>query len=326
LYSEIRQHCIDLGLLKPGRGRGGSVSRIVQEKVQLDEEVIQPNESSATTEYSSKDGGVARSLADAAEAFKSGNLTAASEIWRRLAGSGVPSAQYNLAQLHMAGHCVGRDPAKACEWFARAADQGHAKAQYQLARSYESGNGIGIDLEKAEYWYRQAIEIGLSEANVALAELLQRSEDEAYDEALADLLEDSEETPSFSFSAQEFDDPDDDQDDGDRVSIACCREAALAGDGPAMRMLGLAYFDGNGVPVNTIAGYALLLLAKEASDEEAAQRLEVLAKTEGCPKGAHKLVARMSKLGKFLEALDKHIEKSQARRKTDKVYPRSQMV
>ena len=612
LYGEVREHCIELGILKAGRGRGGSVSRVSQEPLAEPEMAILP-ESSSNSGAQSQTNQIRASQERAVVAFKAGNLAAAIVEWNALAEDNVASAQYNLAMLYLAGKGVAKDFELAWNWLSRAVISGHAKAQFSMGRMYETGNGVQADSEAARMYYQMAAESGLTEAQNALTALLQRSEDDEYDALLDELLEDSEETTTFSFTAEQFDNPaegqEKDNDDpskqmrhaaehgnakaqydigisyqfgfngfsqdvkyaldwllrsaaqgyaeaqyalgqaygepgedgesllpvtpspeeqvrwfrmaanqahveamfdlkeiyesgeylpgdseeafkallqfaekGDCVAqylvarsykfadewplaakwyemaaeqghpwaawrfAHCCewglgipqniddaaywylsaikqekcneacggrdgdallyavayalrlankldeeknhsksfelyrvaadnsfsdidkgdllkfedevvsidlphaqlttaeylrlglagpvdneeavrwyRKAANKGNEAAMCALGIAYFDGAGVPANTIAGYALLLLAEEGGDEEAIEVLEKLSKSEGCPKGAEKLATQMKKPGNFLEALDKHMEKSLARRKTNKVHARSEM-
>ncbi len=95
------------------------------------------------------------------EAYQEGRYTEAAEIWRDLARSGHPEAQYHLGHLYRAGLGVPRKPDQAARWFRRAAQQGNAPAQFNLAYLYEEGQGVERDPAAAYKWYRLA-EAGLS--------------------------------------------------------------------------------------------------------------------------------------------------------------------
>lgn len=72
-------------------------------------------------------------------------------------GSGNPQAQYQLAELYVAG--IGglrRDSAQARDWLLRAARQGHWAAMAELGRIFEDGWGVPRDYIQAGQWYDAA--------------------------------------------------------------------------------------------------------------------------------------------------------------------------
>ena len=60
--------------------------------------------------------------------FAAGDYTGALEAWRPLAEAGDTRAQYSLGVIYEKGLGVGKDIAKAAEWYRKAADQGYAPA------------------------------------------------------------------------------------------------------------------------------------------------------------------------------------------------------
>ena len=78
-------------------------------------------------------------------------------------------AQYNLGNCFKDGKGVGKDLAKAVEWFTKAAEQGNADAQYNLGMCYQDGKGVEQDLKKAVEWYTKAAEQNNATAQYMLA-------------------------------------------------------------------------------------------------------------------------------------------------------------
>ena len=91
------------------------------------------------------------------EAYNSGQLAAAFEIWRELGAQGHSDAQYNVAVMYAKGTGVTLNPAEAARWFLMAAHQGDPGAQFELASIYESGIGLPSDTVEARRWYTNVI-------------------------------------------------------------------------------------------------------------------------------------------------------------------------
>jgi len=64
---------------------------------------------------------------------------------RRLAESGVASAQNNLGMIYDDGVGVPQDDAEAVKWYRRAAEQGNVSAQNNLGVMYSTGEGVPVD-------------------------------------------------------------------------------------------------------------------------------------------------------------------------------------
>ena len=91
--------------------------------------------------------------------------------YRKSAGQGYGSAQYDLGVLYKNGEGVKRDYKKAIYWYSKAAEQEYSSAQYDLGVLYYYGEGVKRDYKKAIYWYSKAAEQGLKDAQNALGVL-----------------------------------------------------------------------------------------------------------------------------------------------------------
>ncbi len=77
-------------------------------------------------------------------------------MYKRLATTGYPEAQYGLASCYDYGFGVSADKHEATLWYEKAAIQGHAAAQADLGYNYANGEGTNVDYSKALYWYQKA--------------------------------------------------------------------------------------------------------------------------------------------------------------------------
>ncbi len=85
------------------------------------------------------------------------------------AEQGDARAQFLLGQCYALGKGVGRDHAKAVNWYRKAAEQNYAEAQIKLGNSYADGQGVKKDYAEAVKWYRKAAEQNrYAEANINL--------------------------------------------------------------------------------------------------------------------------------------------------------------
>lgn len=182
VYWLIRQRCIDLGLLRAGRGRGGSVSRVkpveqAESDTAADQRALPPGIVSNTLTAAKV--GLEKGLA----AYKEGNFAAVLLEWGNLAEQGDIHAQYNLALLYYNGRGVTKSLELAYQWFKKAAEQGHAKAQLYLAGLFESGEGTRQDDILAELWYRKAAEKGNADAQYKLGRIFENGIGVKWDDA-----------------------------------------------------------------------------------------------------------------------------------------------
>jgi localization factor PodJL len=78
--------------------------------------------------------------------------------------SGVPAAQYELAQRLFDGRGFSQDQAAAAFWFDQAAAKGFAPAAFRLGAMYQKGVGVQRDLTAAKRWYTAAARSGNARA------------------------------------------------------------------------------------------------------------------------------------------------------------------
>jgi TPR repeat protein len=71
---------------------------------------------------------------------------------------GDSTAQYNVAQLYLAGSGVERDERQAARWFNLAAEKGHAGAQALLGRMLLNGQGVPRERARGLMWLMLAKE------------------------------------------------------------------------------------------------------------------------------------------------------------------------
>jgi len=72
------------------------------------------------------------------------------------ADQGHAEAQRRIADFHVTGEGVTRDPKKSAYLYRLSADQGDARAQLQMGRLNAEGLGLPENIEKAIYWYERA--------------------------------------------------------------------------------------------------------------------------------------------------------------------------
>lgn len=207
------------------------------------------------------------------------DFSRALELYQVAAEQGHPRAQNNLGLLHVRGNGVPQDYSKAADLFAAAADAGLPGAMRNLGVMYENGFGVPLDEARATELYRQA---GLGTGSGDDAPSLR------YDPRLRPLPEGDDAIALLRQSA----------DAGDPVAqfqlgwylsqtteaglatdaeaAALFKAAASAGHGPAMRNLGLLYFDGRGVPQDYVLGRMWLTLAARSGQQDAGGLIDTL--------------------------------------------------
>ncbi len=96
-------------------------------------------------------------------------------LWyRRAAGQGVTAAQNNLAILYAKGRGVPQNEEQAAELWQQAAEGGHALAKFNLALSYYNGRGLEKDPQMAVRWFKAAATSGIAEAQFVLGQFYQQ--------------------------------------------------------------------------------------------------------------------------------------------------------
>ncbi len=76
------------------------------------------------------------------------------------ARSGDRNAQFVMAFMYGAGHCLRQDTEKRLEWLEKAANQDHPEALFQLATAYYRGKGLEQNTVIAGRLYRRAAKLG----------------------------------------------------------------------------------------------------------------------------------------------------------------------
>lgn len=99
---------------------------------------------------------IAGALNDGLAAFQAGRYEQAFELWKPLAESGDPDAQYNIGLLFQNGLGVKKNSRFARQLFMAAAKQGQADAQYNLGLMYYEGNTVFRSNKDAFYWFEKA--------------------------------------------------------------------------------------------------------------------------------------------------------------------------
>ena len=82
----------------------------------------------------------------------------------RLAETGYPEMQMELAWDYEHGISMPQNPQEAAKWYRRAAEQGLPDAQYHWGRCLYCGYGVRPDIEEAMKYYRMAANAGYDEA------------------------------------------------------------------------------------------------------------------------------------------------------------------
>lgn len=105
-------------------------------------------------------------------ALEQGYAQAAIRLWKPLAETGSPEAQFGLGVIYNDAMGVPQDYAEANYWFLRAAEQHYAPAQYNLGNAYKYGTGMQRDDGMAVIWWRKAAEADFGPAQYNLGSAL----------------------------------------------------------------------------------------------------------------------------------------------------------
>ena len=96
---------------------------------------------------------------------------AAEDLLQRAAEAGLPTAQYDLAEMMMNGEAGDPDPKGALPWLTQAASAHHPIAEYRLGQIYEEGTLVEKDVRAARTLYGDAAAAGVPGAKERLAAL-----------------------------------------------------------------------------------------------------------------------------------------------------------
>jgi localization factor PodJL len=90
---------------------------------------------------------------------------------QRAAEAGLPTAQFDLAEMLLDGEAGDPDPKAALPWLTQAAASHHAIAEYRLGILYEEGTVVDKDVRAARTLYADAAAAGVPGAKERLAAL-----------------------------------------------------------------------------------------------------------------------------------------------------------
>jgi len=112
---------------------------------------------------------VAAELQAAMLEYDQGHRDSARKVFERLAGEGVPAAQYDLGVMHLRGEMPRSSRSEAVRWMTLAAQNGFVLAMIDLGRLYETRGLLAKqDLPESNRWYLRAAEAGSTDAQAAL--------------------------------------------------------------------------------------------------------------------------------------------------------------
>lgn len=165
-------------------------------------------------------------------------------IWyQRAADHGYSSAQYRLGDFYESGTNVPQNLVQAASWYRLAAEQGEHTAEIAIGRLHEAGQAVERSDEQAMVWYRKAADAGNTEAAYHLGKLYLRASDPVHaapwlTAAASDRIEKAEAAlANLYFTGAGVP-------QSDEEGLKYLRRAALAGNAPAMRQLGLMLSQG----------------------------------------------------------------------------------
>jgi TPR repeat protein len=159
-------------------GRGGLEPNL-RDRMQTDMNNLKNDEVAAARS------GFTTAIDEARVAQDRGDYEAARRLWRRLADSDVPVAQFSLGMLCERGQGALPDDAQAVKWFRKSADLGFGPAELSLGMMYLSGRGIGQDDREGARWVRLAADQGLPPAEFNLGVLYENGRGVRRDAAAA---------------------------------------------------------------------------------------------------------------------------------------------
>ncbi|QDV22539.1 tetratricopeptide repeat protein [Aureliella helgolandensis] len=163
--------------------------------------------------------------------------------------------------------------------FQIAALKGHADSQFNLGLMYEQGIGVGRDETQAVLWYDKAATQGSSAAQFNLGVLHENGRGTKVDFAEANKW---------------------------------YRRASVQGDPLAIGNLGMLYIRGDGVPVNKIAGLALLFMSATIDPSSDNHARRNITGTRGLSAemitAAQKLSGELSTAENMLASLDQFLK------------------
>jgi len=193
---------------------------------------------------------------------------------------GSSSAQFEMGNLYMTGHGVGRDPVAAASWYRAAAQQAHAAAASNLGVLYANGWGVPLSDAEAVNWFRKAADAGDPGGENNLGSMYIAGRGVPQSDALG---------AKYILSAAEHGAPEAQYALGtlyangrgvpadDEQAVKWLKASATQGYAPAQVVLGKLYAAGAGVPRDYPEAYCWFAMAAASGDKEAAAEVNSIA-------------------------------------------------
>ena len=162
----------------------------------------------------------------------------AAEWYVKSADQGYKKAQVALAWAYLRGEGVAQSNDKAIEFFSLAGEQGDFDSQFQLGEIYRKGEIVGQDLAKAVEWYSLTADQG-DLYSAAVRNALIREQSDAKEKIYIDA--DAQTERGLSVYAG------DELEQDFAAAFELFETAAMLGSTTAQWMLGVMYFNGEGV-------------------------------------------------------------------------------
>lgn len=106
------------------------------------------------------------------------DIAKALEWYGKAAAQNYPDGLYQLGHEHATGHGVPKDATKAIELFSKAAAQGHSQAEYRLFEYYLSGVGVAKDRTKGFQMLERSAKGGYDKGQLMYGQYLLESNDD----------------------------------------------------------------------------------------------------------------------------------------------------
>lgn len=209
------------------------------------------------------------------------------EWFQKAAGNGSVYGQFRMGWAYSQGEGVDKDLKLAVSWYRKAADNGNAAAMNNLAVCYDRGEGVPRDLNEAFKLYDKASAKGNLLATINLARMYEQGKGTAQDKKKAFELFHQVASNKDVFSSEEYKENIANAmynvgrmyfwgigiEKNQKEAVKYLELAKDKGNIDSLYVLGVAYYIGQGVPVDALKGKSLI---KEAASKGHAKAKEVL--------------------------------------------------
>ncbi len=187
----------------------------------------------------------------------------------RAAQAGYPPAMNMLSVMYLYGQGTEKDPVESFRWIKAAAEKDYAFSYSFFAARYLDGTGTEMDLEKAEFWANKAIQANsnVENAKKVLACVKKKRVGTASNSSpMADSFS-PEIVEAYNRGVTLI------ADQKHKAALPLLVQSAKAGYPPALRQLGLAIYEGQGVESHASNGERFFEAAAYRGDAAAARML-----------------------------------------------------